>query len=240
MTQLSIIQTIVVALIPISQLYARIVWLNGSLDKIWTLIPIFWFPPFSFVPALMMKFGWVADGPGGKPYDNWMWIPIISKFVLASLIPMFMELFFEEPSDIAILFTGLFMQLLINMLPNIIKRYKDCGNITFNSVGKAFVDGTIENAIGDLLPFVLGFVPFVGIGLTIIEMIPFFGGFTDSIIWSLGYAITYIIMNMFNGYELNKYCNTGFFGMIPSDTIAFIVLLIITILIKVFNEYSPI
>lgn len=240
MTNLTIIQTIIVALIPMAQLYARVVWLKGSLDKMWTLIPIFMFPPFSLVPALMMKFGWIKDGPGGKPYDHFMWIPIISKFMLAAFVPKILELFSEDPSDIAILFSSLFIQLLINMIPNLVRRGNNCNSISFNSFGKAFVDGTIANGIGELIPFILGWVPFVGIFLSIIGMIPVIGDFVDSIIWTLGYSLAYIFINMMNADKMQSYCDTGFLGRMLSDKIAFFVLLILTILIKVFNEYSPI
>jgi len=240
MTQLSIIATIIVAFIPMAQLYARVFWLNGSLDKMWTLIPLFWIPPFSFIPAIMMKFGWIKDGPGGKPYDHFMWIPIIAKFMLAAFVPKILGLFSEDPSDIAILFSSLFIQLLINTIPNLIRTAKNCGSIGFNSFGKALVDGTIANGIGELVPFILGWVPFVGIFISIIGMIPVIGDFMESIIWTLGYIMAYIFINMMNADKMQSYCNTGFLGRMLSDKIAFFVLLILTILIKIFNEYSPI
>jgi hypothetical protein len=33
---------------------------NGSLDKPWLLIPIFWIPPFSIVPTIMVYISIIA------------------------------------------------------------------------------------------------------------------------------------------------------------------------------------
>jgi hypothetical protein len=78
-------------MIPFGQLWARIFWLDGSLDKLWLLLPIpFFAPPFSIIPALAMYFGFIKKGQGGPTYDRFMLIPIIFKFILASLVPMFL------------------------------------------------------------------------------------------------------------------------------------------------------
>ena len=67
------------AIVPLGQLFVRINYLNGSVDKSWTLFPLFLIPPFSFIPLIMMKLGWIKNGSGGKPYDSLIFIPIILK-----------------------------------------------------------------------------------------------------------------------------------------------------------------
>jgi hypothetical protein len=49
-----------------SQLWARVFWLQGSLDQWWLLIPVFWMFPLSVVPAVMIYMNKVAPGGGGK------------------------------------------------------------------------------------------------------------------------------------------------------------------------------
>ena len=81
-TKLTFIQVLILGLFPLGQLWARIFYFNGSLDKWWLMFPMFLIPPFSFVPLLLMKFGFVADGKGTNPLDYWMLLPIIAKFAV--------------------------------------------------------------------------------------------------------------------------------------------------------------
>lgn len=64
------------SLIPFGQFFARIFYLDGSLDKWWLLIPIFYVPPFCLVPLIMILLGSVKKGKGGKPYDSYIYLPI--------------------------------------------------------------------------------------------------------------------------------------------------------------------
>jgi hypothetical protein len=241
----SIIGAIVAAIVPMGQLWGRIFWLDGSLDKIWLMIPFFWMLPLSIIPALLMYFGYIKKGKGGKPYDVFMWIPIAAKFLLALLIPMFLGFFYdeeedEEPSDTMIFLTTFIVQLVIGMVPNLIRAFDLCKEVSFNSFGKAFVDSTIANATGELLPFIMGWLPFVGIGMTILGFIPFVGEQVENIIWALGFFIGYVFVNMFNADNMEKYCKPDFFGRDIFDKIGFFVMLGITLFVKVFNEFSPI
>ena len=225
---ITIIQAIIVTLIPLSQLYGRIVWLNGSLDKWWTLIPIFWFPPFSIVPAGLMYTGMMEPGKGGKPYNMFMLIPIIAKFVLAFFIPRILRLFTKHPSNSLTFFISFFLQLIMTMIPNLSNRMEACDSFTVNSFGKAFVDGSIANAVGELLPILMRFVPFMGIFVRVLSMIPVIGGMMDSV----GYGGTAILLNMINTIDIASYCASDFLGENKAQTGAFVILTIITLFIK--------
>ena len=239
MPNLTLLQSIIVGLVPFAQVYARIKWLNGSLDKIWTLIPIFMFPPFSIIPAIMMKFGYVADGQGGVPYDSFMLIPIIAKFLLALIVPSFLNLFTEdEASDTAILLTQIFLQLLINTVPFLIRSYKLCTN-SFNNWTKAFSDGTIANICGDILPVILTFIPIVGEVILEIKNIPLIGDLAKPLIWTLGYSTAYIFINMVNGTYKDSFCKPSLFGRNIIEQIIFIVSLVGTFLLALFDEINP-
>ncbi len=101
--------------------------------------------------------------------DNFMLIPIISKIILSIILPLFIE------SNTAILFVTMLIQLFLTTIPNIIRTEKSCGSVSFQSLSKAFIDGTIAYGAGIVLPFILGFIPFVRIIISIINMIPVIG-----------------------------------------------------------------
>lgn len=240
---ISPLNTFLTAFVPFGPLFARVFLLDGSLDKKWLML--FSFFPLSIIPALFMYFGYIKKGKQGKPYDTWMYIPIIAKFLLAFLVPLFLNLFYdaeeeEEASDTTIFLTTFIIQLVLGMIPNIIRTFNVCNQITFNSLGKAFVDSTIANSIGELLPLVLGWLPYIGQVVSIIQMIPYVGEQFDNILWGVGFFIGYVFINMINVDNMGAYCNTGFFGKDIFDNIAFIVMLCITLFVKVFNEVSPI
>lgn len=211
-------------MIPLMQLWARIFWMNGSMDKPWLLIPIFFVPPFSLVPAFMMYFGYVADGQGvTPPYDWWMLVPIIVKFCIGLLVSSLVD----EPGFFSA-FIPLIIQLCVNAIPHYYRSVENCG-ATFEHIGKAFIDGAIENGVGDIAPTILKFVPFVGAFFRLLSRLPIIGPLMDKIIWSIMYAGTYIIINMINeGTNIAAFCAEGLFGT-TTDMLGGIVFLVISI-----------
>ena len=233
--KLSWIQVIVLSLFPLGQLFARIVYFKGSLDKWWLMFPLLLFPPFSLIPLIMMKFGFVANGKGSDPVDKIMLLPIIAKFIIPFILP-----YMIDDEDHALLFSivSFTLQFLTILVANLTRRYYTCNNtITTDSIGKAGIDSTIAFGMGELVPFVIGFIPVIGLAYSIIEMIPYIGDFVHQIFWSLGFAGTYVIINMFNQDDINKFCSTPFTGNIQ-DKIPFFISLIILIGINVFNSIS--
>jgi hypothetical protein len=218
--QLSILKIILYILIPFAPLYARVVDLNGSLDHPWTMFPLFNILPFSLVPVLMMAFGVIKKGKGSKPYDHFMWIPIIFRFIASLLISMVIK----NPSVRTIVI--LFLSIFSIMVPNMIRRNTNCkerldktGNKSFSVFGgkqwyRSFVDSLFELGFGEIFPVMVMFIPFVGIAFKIIGMIPVIGKFVNDIIWSFGFMCGYIIINMYNQNNMTDMCypeklNTG-------------------------------
>ena len=50
----------------------------------------------------------------------------------------------------------------------------------------------------------------------------------------MGFAISYILINMFNQDDLNKFCNTPFTGNY-TDKIPFIISIIVIIIVKIYE-----
>ena len=211
-------------MVPLMQLWARIFWMNGSMDKPWLLIPIFFVPPFSLVPAFMMYFGYVADGQGvTPPYDWWMLVPIIVKFCIGLLVSSLVA----EPGFFSA-FIPLIIQLCVNVIPHYYRSVENCG-ATFDHIGKAFLDGAIENGIGDIAPTILKFIPFIGAFFRLLSRLPLIGPLMDKLIWIIMYTGSYVVINMMNeSADIAAFCAEGFLGT-TKDIIAGLIFLIISI-----------
>jgi hypothetical protein len=218
--QLSILKIVLYILIPFAPLYARVVDLNGSLDHPWSMFPLFNILPFSIVPVLMMAFGIIKKGKGSKPYDNFMWIPIIFRFIASLLISMVIQ----NPAIKTLII--LLISIITIMVPNLIRRKKNCENIidkknntVYNvtngkQIYRSFVDSLFELGFGEVFIVMMMFVPFIGIGFKLIGKIPIIGKFVNDIIWSFGFVCGYIIINMYNQDNMGGMCypekfNTG-------------------------------
>lgn len=224
-------QVIMMSLIPLGQLYARVKIFNGSLDKWWLMFPLLLFPPLSFIPLIMMKFGMIKDGKGSSPIDNFMIIPIIAKLVIPFILPFIID----EDSTILYTIVSFILQLITAMIANLIRRKNNCKEITTNSIGKAGIDSTIAIAMGEVASYAISFIPFIGMFISILENLPFIGKFVDSLIWSIGFAGTYIIINMFNQDDMGKFCSTPFIGN-TQDKIPFIGSLFVLIGVNVLRS----
>lgn len=230
--KLSWLQVLIMGLIPLGQLWARIFYFNGSLDKWWLMFPLLLFPPFSFIPLIMMKFGYIANGKGSDPVDKIMLLPIIAKFIIPFILPFIID---EDEHELLFSLVGFVLQLLTIMVANLSRRYTNCNSITTDSVGKASIDSVIAYGMGDITTFAIGFVPFVGMFISVLEMIPFVGNFVDQIIWTIGFAATYIVINMFNQENMREYCSTPFTGNMR-DKIPFAISIIAIIGINFVNS----
>ena len=230
MGSISWLQVIILGIIPLGQLWARIVNFNGSLDKWWLMFPLFLIPPFSFVPLLLMKFGYIKNGKGGKPYDMWMLLPILAKLIIPYTLPFLID----EDSTMLFSLVSFILQLLTVMLGNLIRRQNNCKNITTDSIGKAGIDSTIAIGMGDLAAFGIPWIPLVGTFFSIIEMIPVIGNFIDPILWSVGFIGTYVLINMFNQDSMEAYCSTPFFGN-TKDKIPFFISIGLIVVTKIFG-----
>lgn len=211
--QLSILKIILYILIPFAPLYARVTDLNGSLDHAWTMFPLFNIFPLSIVPILMMSFNVIKKGKGNNsPYDHFMWIPIIFRFIASIIVSIIVK----NPAIRTILI--LILSILSIMTPNLIRRSYICPEndndkqkITYTIMDgkqwyKSFVDSTFELGFGEIFPVMVMFIPFVGIAFRMIGMIPGIGKLVNDVIWSFGFVCGYIIINMYNQNDKNEMC----------------------------------
>ena len=236
-SQVSLLAVIISAIIPMGQFFIRIFWLDGSLNKIWTMFPLLWFFPFSIIPSVLMYFGYIKKEKYGKPYDKFVLIPIIAKFILSFLISIILGV---EDS----IFITLIGQLVLGMIPSLIRasdvcnKFQNnvCKDLTFKSIGKALVDSTIANGVGELLPILLGFLPIIGPMISTISMLPIIGTQFENIVWCMGFFITYVFINIINVNFMDKYCHPDYLGKDIFDKIGFIIMLCVAFIVKIYNS----
>jgi hypothetical protein len=162
--------------------------------------------------------------------DNYMLIPIFGKILLNIFIPKFFN------SGSAILFTTMFLQLILNMIPNIMKMDEQCDCINFKGVSKSFSDGTISYGFGIVGPYLLGMIPFLTTTLTLINSFPLIG---DSLLWAIFYTFGYIFINMQNQDDKKNWCKPPLiFGRNMSDNLFFWIFLISSIFLNITQGYS--
>jgi hypothetical protein len=190
---------------------------GGSLDKPYLLFPLLLFPPFSFIPVLIAKFGFLKKEKGENILDIYVLIPIIFRFIL-----IFVMAQIGSPGGVllqgALIFGAIFITNLIHVLTE--ERCKSVSGGFGGKLVKEMADSMIEYAIGVLLLFSTEFIPVVGEILETMRDIPFpvvgkISQVIDTTIWSIGLVCGYMIMNMIdvNYYTADEAC-TGKIGAI--------------------------
>ena len=212
MTSISIWQLMAVIFLgPLGQLYVRIFALQGSLDKAWLMLLSV--PPLSLIPGLMMYFGRVADGEGGKPYDWYMLAPIIltmiGSFAADKLDDMDYNIFFQMIARMVIPLAGGITAFYIRDKTNCnqkrdeyLKNNPD-GKYEQNSmIMKSVSNALIAQGWAVLINTLVYYIPYVGTALTVLAYIPMM----EYIILAIIYSTIYILINMFNNRDAQKYC----------------------------------
>ena len=233
MGDLTILDYILYTLLPFGQIFARILNYNGSLDMWWMLlIPFFHMPIIGIIPLLLMKMLNLKDGNiKNSVFDKFLLLPIIIKWYSPFIIPLLLDI---RHNSLEYIITTFVIQVLIGTMANISRRNIMCsGDLTVNALGKAFMDATVSHNMGELFVFIFTQLSFFDTlcdnenGKTII----------NSIFWSIGFGITYLINNMYNEYDPARYCSVQFFGQ-GQDMFLFMGSILILILTKYNSHIS--
>jgi hypothetical protein len=180
------------------QMLMRIDKLGGSLDKPYLLF--LGIPPFSFIPVLMAKFGFIKKRNAGKMIDSYVLIPIIFKLILVFAMAYITNVstLVEFMIQSVLIFGAL---LLTNMLhSSSISSCKKGASSFFERIPKDATDSMLQYSAGILSSFLILFVPFLGTIIEVINMIPIpnIGEIVNSIIWSFGLVAGYLVINMYD------------------------------------------
>jgi len=218
---------------PFGQLYLRNEYLGGSLKSWWLLF--FSIPPFSFFPVYMIKWGYIkAEGNGGKPLDYLALIPIVCKFFLMVLLQF-------TSIGMGSFLNGIIILLSI-FVANSIHFYLDykCYNSKKTSdekepetnflhlISKVAVNSGIEFGFPVLFNIALKFIPVVGSIISILESVSYIGKYINELIWSIGFATIYMLLNMIDvNARGNSICS-------DKPSMVYIIIAIIGILVGYF------
>ena len=154
-------------------------------------------PPLQFILIMMMKLKLIKKGKGGQPYDYFMLIPIILKFAVGFILSGI-----ESPSYQIL---DVIIETISIMVPFLIRATSNCGQLTFESLFNSFANTTTLQVVIILFNIVIKFIPIVGIFFRITKKIPVVGKILP---WIICYSAGYIILNMINGNDLKKYCDS--------------------------------
>lgn len=207
------------AIIPLGQLYARINYLKGSIDKSWTLFPLFMVPPFSFIPLIMMKMNFIKKGEGGEPFDYLILLPIIFK--------LFGDIILKS------LFVGgkinfILSKFIVYFSLYLIYFAKDkCNDGNYKRTQRSFTNSMIVFGLVEILnEIITNFIPTFGFIEEIVKIFPL----GSDLIWSFLLITSYIINNMVNNTNRDNYCFDKYnFGKNSKKGIS-IILLIVTVI----------
>lgn len=205
---MGILEMLFYGLVPmIGQLFMRIFKYGGSLDKPYLLFPLFFIPPFSFIPVIFAKLGWIKKTDVSNPLDIYILIPIIVRFLLIILLSKVVILNNNIIQIIVLLFALIIANLLHITTDN---NCKDKLNI-INNTAKATTDSMLQYASGILGTYLVLFIPYVGAFIKNMRFLPISPYISKSInagIWSLGILMGYMLVNMFDGNfsNINDIC----------------------------------
>jgi hypothetical protein len=193
------------------QLVARIIYLNGSLDKPWLFF--FSIPPLSLIPALLMMFGLIKKGKGGKPYDPYILLPI----VVAISSDIFLKKYFL-PYKVP------FVKLLLIFITVFIiywfKSRKICKDSSAPA-SKILVDTLATYVLIGTIAIVLKYVPVIGILIRVLaKIIPY----SHYLIDAISIFVIYVAINMVNGSSKSYCTKPGSIKMIIGLSILSIIL----------------
>ena len=203
--QLSTSEFMISLFIPLSQLYFRLVKLDGSLDKPWLLFPLLLIFPCSLLPTLYLNWGYVEKGQGGKPYDNWMYIPIIF-YVLMNM--MLNSIRMPGMMELLIKLIGLMLAI---MIPFYMREKNNCTEMKFDNIMNTVSNSSLVLGVSLMcLPImsVVSYLPVIGIPMSLLAMIRMIPIIGEASMWGIWYLPTYMITNVFNGQNINEYCTS--------------------------------
>jgi hypothetical protein len=182
---------------PFGQIMLRAIYANGSLEKWWWLIigcipaaPIYELFPGNLLANLLIKWGFIPDGPGPPIFDYWMLIPVAVKIFLA-ILPFIVDI---EIDLVFFLLSFIFMATAA-FIPSLIKAAKNCPCLTYENIIKAGRDAVV--AVGTAyFMFILFDMVVATPGIPI----------ADDALWLVMFAFTYSLTAMLNQNFMDKYC----------------------------------
>ena len=171
------------------QLYARFALYNGSMADPYMFL--FFFPPLTLYPALMMMFGFFDKGDNVAPWDYTIWLPVAASFIGSLMVGI-------SPKHHI---TKTFLVVLAFFLTYWYKSTEICSDAA--PTNKLMVDSIISYAVVIVLSIGLPYIPYIGFPFKLVEMAIPMGNVVTT---SVSIALVYIIMNIINITLGSEHC----------------------------------
>lgn len=211
MSNLTWIEVALLGLVPLGQIWTRLLRFEGSMDEKWMLNPIFLLPVFSWIPLIYLKLGITKLKPG-KPngtnqLDKIVIFPLLVKLFLPFLMPFMVNPDNKMLSNIV----SLIFQIFSLVIANLSRRYFNCGGLfTLDSIGKSLVDSVSIVSLSETLPYVVAFLPGVN---TLSKLLDFITkDYAMSVMGTIIMAGLYVFINMINQENIDILCKAPFLG----------------------------
>jgi hypothetical protein len=214
------------------QLYLRVFYLNGSLDKWWLLL--FAIPPLNIIPMIFFFMNWIKSAPKTEsPIDYYMWLPVLANIFGSSLSGWLLEGNKEDPDYEEPGIGNKIMQSFVTMLLPIIAgiaafylrdltmcevQYKVVPDIS-----NAITNAIITQGFSQMMYGLLFYIPYIKFGIMFVDNI----SFLKYLVLTIMYISFYIIINMLNSSSAKSYCKSEVnSGRITMASIASLVLVV--------------
>ena len=193
-------------ILPFGDIITRIEKLDGSLDKLWTLIPIFQLPVFGFIPLMLMKQGIIKPGRmKEKPYDHYILFTLFIKIMVSAVSSKF-----EEPYNILFEIAGnyfaILLPLLVRITPlraGICDKLKIDDKLKGNVYLKVFGTAGLMQIIIYASIYLFTKLPYIGEFFNLVSNLPVVN---DSVIFITMFMFVYSLNNMMIENDLKGFC----------------------------------
>jgi hypothetical protein len=191
---------------PLGQLFARALYLNGSLDKWWLLIPIFASPPFSIIALILLISGYVAQGQGANPLDYYLLITFIGTIIVPLLFTVI---------GINKNWLGSIMQTLLVFgvvaIPMFIRNMNQCQSVTStNNLSNTIFYASIAHLVGIVFKVVMGVIIDYTPAGWVVGMLPGGEYIRDALLYGMGVTTAVLGTNMVQATNLQSFCSNSY------------------------------
>ena len=231
----SLLDMFIYMVIPFGDLISRVTKMNGSIDHLWTLIPIFQLPILGVVPLLLMHLKVIKKGKlTFSPYDNFVFLAIILKFLSGA----FTNSMDEPISSIYGEFSQIFSIMVVLLIRILSPRCSLCDKIntsfsqTLNIIFQLFKNSVLINLYIKIGIIITSYIPYLGTLIEGLQTLPYLG---NTFLFALFLVPCYIINNMVIENKWKRFCRSDKPKI--KDIIVTIISLSATFGIRKLNEY---
>ena len=201
---ISIKQAFIYGLIPFGPIYLRITKFNGSLDHMWTTLPIFQIPILGLIPTMLMKHGEIKKGKlKGSTFDLFVLVTLLLR-VIASLLVNHLDEPYASIYNVLLNLIGVMLPFIIRIYSPLCRLCKGNVNQSIDVILKIFSSSAMIMMLIEILSLIVGFIPIFGLIPNFLESIPIIG---QILIYAFYFIPLYVVTNIYRENNIAKFCS---------------------------------